>query len=629
MCAISGLLHADGQPIDLAPFVAATNLVSYRGPDDSGFAFFGPTQGEVPLNSQIVPKGSGRSVLALGHRRLSILDLSDRGRQPMKSHDGRYYLVFNGEIYNYLELRETLRSLGHTFETSTDSEVLLKAYEHWGRDCLKRFNGMWAFAIWDSFEESLFLARDRFGVKPLYFSRDQGSSFAFGSEIKQLLHLGFGSGRAQFSNSARFLQTGRSDDTRETMFEGIFRLLPGEFAICRSVGSKIDLQIESYHRLSENPEPIGKEDWLRGLGSFLEDSVRLRLRADVVAGSCLSGGVDSSSIVCLVHKVDERFRQATFTSRFEDSRFDEFQFASEVISKVGAISHTVFPDLDRLLGEDLDRLIWHQDEPFVSTSIYAQWKVMETASHAGVKVLLDGQGGDEIFAGYDRYVPSYLAGSFLRANPIEAAQRILGMRKSGTLDHLPALWRLVGSSISKAAGIKSRRNLLGGIYRPLSEAEEQPEGADLKSQMKFDLYHSMQALLRFEDRNSMAHSIEARTPFLDYRLVEWAMMGKEEWFYEGGVSKAPLRSAMAGIVPEKLLLRRDKMGFVTPEFDFYERQEDHLKGHVLKKDSPLWNWMDRDGLSNYISQNGLRKSGFAPWRWYVFDRWMSQFGLSA
>ena len=374
--------------IAFAPERARIDRVAHRGPDGSGWREFASAAGPV----------------ALGHRRLAIIDLSEAGLQPMADASGRYHLVLNGEIYNYLELRDELRAKGHQFSSDTDSEVLLAAYREWGEDCLHRFLGMFAFLIWDERDQILFAARDRFGIKPLYVAVNQ-RGIAFASEIKQLLGLPGLSGRMNLARVRDFLAAGMSDHTQETLFEGVVQLQPG-CCVAIAAGRAWTGRIEPKRWYAIPPHGtlrLSEAEAAEQFRSLLTDSVRLHLRSDAPVGSCLSGGLDSSSIVCLMSRMlDAEGRGArvnTVSACYEEKAVDETPFMNAVVAQAGATPHRVFPRPEDVFARASD-LTWHQDEPFGSTSIFAQWCVFEEARRAGIKVMLDGQGADEALAGY-------------------------------------------------------------------------------------------------------------------------------------------------------------------------------------------------------------------------------------
>src|SRR5262245_46375753 len=391
MCGLSALFDPKGG--DLEPAIRAMNrAVQHRGPDDEGFAFF----------------ADGSSRLALGHRRLSIVDLSAAGHQPMTSGDGGLCIIYNGEVYNWIELRAELEKEGARFTTRSDTEVMLEAYRRWGEKCLERFNGMFAFILVDWPRRRVFAARDRFGVKPLYYWVSPRGQLAFASEIKQ---FGVLEGWRPVLNGQRaydFINWGLFDHTAETLFRGVRQLRGGEY-VSASIDSLANgVTPQRWYRLSPKESP---ENPVRAWRELLEDSVRLRLRADVPVGSCLSGGLDSSSIVCVANRAlrsaGAQSLQRTFSARSSDPRFDEGRFIDAVLRHTGVANAQVDPPAARLFDE-LPGLTWHQDEPFGSTSIYAQSHVFKLAAQNGVKVMLDGQGADEQLAGY----PSFHAARF-------------------------------------------------------------------------------------------------------------------------------------------------------------------------------------------------------------------------
>lgn len=592
MCGIYGRWHRDGASVSLAQVEAATTQIRHRGPDDEGYLVASAARRRVfeaagvdtdaRLALPPLAELAGESCdLALGFRRLSILDLSPAGHQPMRSEDGRRWLVFNGEIYNYVELRAELAALGHVFHSGTDSEVLLAAYSEWGSACLARFNGMWAFAIWDVEQETLFLARDRFGVKPLFYAA-QGATFTFASEIKALV----GPHGVPFAPSAGavfdYLVHGRLPSPRagDTFFEGVRQLPPGHHLTV----TKAELTLQRYYELSsEASAPDSADATAAAYGALLADSVRLRLRADVAVGSCLSGGVDSSSIVCLANGMlrsgGEAIgdRQKTISAVYDGSgRYNERAHIDTVIAATGTDARFVYPT-EPWLRRDVERLVWHQDEPFTSTSIFAQWCVMSAVHDAGVTVLLDGQGADEALAGY-RPFEIVLADRLRRGRLREAARLARAIRRvtgdgitrqfaRAVAFQMPAVLQR-GLRVRRTRG---RASLLRADFAAAQRSRPVPEPSrrDLQRHLwEMTVEESLPHLLRYEDRNSMAFHVEARVPFVDYRLVEFAFQRTGMHRVRDGWSKWPLRRAMQGIVPEAILWRRDKVGFETPESEW-------------------------------------------------------------
>ena len=599
MCGIAGQFALNGGKADAALVGAMAERLRHRGPDGEGSLFSGP--------------------VGLAHRRLAIIDLSDEGRQPMTNEDGSIWIVFNGEIYNYLELREELLAAGHRFATATDTEVILHAYEEWGRDCLHRFNGMWAFAIWDERRRELFCARDRLGVKPFYYTT-AGDSFLFASEIKALrAHPAVGR-RPNDRMLLTFLAWGVADHTEETMYDGICQLRPAHFIIVseRGVGEP-----QRYWDVTVNAASQGADDEAaaRRVRELLTDAVRLRLRSDVPVGTCLSGGIDSSTITVLINDLlrAERpesvgERQKTFSICFDDPRFDESRHIDTVVAATGVASHRTTPDTDGL-WEDIERLLYLQDEPFASLSIYAQYCVMRLARDE-VKVVLDGQGADEQLAGYIAYQAPYLRGLLRQGLVLAALREAVGSAKNH---------RSFFSWAARQFVVRSeRRGLLRG-----SAPEVLRYAGSLDEVLKREVTASnLPLLLHWEDRNSMAFSIEARVPFLDYRLVEYLADLPLDQKIRGGVTKYVLRQAIRGLVPDAVRCRMDKMGFVTPEEAW---MKDELRPHILALFSspefarrPYWD--AERVLRNYREFLG-GKSQYSTefWRIACAEVWLRQF----
>ena len=553
MCGIAGIVVREGRA-SLRAVRLMTGLLAHRGPDADGH--------------WLSPDGT----VALGHRRLSIIDVSDAAGQPMVAGDGAHVLCFNGEIYNYRELALQLQAEGVAFATHSDSEVLLAAYRHWGESCLERFNGMFAFAIWDSRRRVLFCARDRFGEKPFLFV-SRPDLFAFASEYKALLALDGVDAGIDLTRLGRFLVTSKEglDTGRTTVFPAISQLLPGECLTLDLDG--LGVAIRRYWTLvpqtlaSTDPDEI-----VAAFGDLLRDSVALRLRSDVPVGSCLSGGLDSSAIVCLARRIlgDER-PYHVFIGRFPGTTADEWAYASQVVEATGATPHVVEPDPARLVDE-LDQFIWLNELPVGSTSQYAQWSVFRLAREQGITVLLDGQGADELLAGYEQYFNPYLAAC--RAQGLDGGDAAVRERYPMALDsaatgfkrRLPLglkrwLSGLSGRGSDVALGLAPEA--LGGI----AAGFETPAGLDpLRAALYRDSFQThLPTLLRYGDRNSMAHSREVRLPFCDHRIAEMAFSAPLPLLMGGAQTKRLIRESMRGILPEGVRTRWNKQGFLPPQ----------------------------------------------------------------
>ncbi|MEO8287246.1 MAG: asparagine synthase (glutamine-hydrolyzing) [Chloroflexota bacterium] len=662
MCGIFGIWHTGGKMLDLAALRRATTSLSHRGPDDEGYLLVNTRTGRtvlcggdntrtelgLPSIAEYTGVIGERFDLALGFRRLAILDLSPAGHQPMCSPDGSLWLIFNGEIYNYIELRSELAAYGHTFKTGTDSEVILAAYRQWGPDCLSHFNGMWAFAIWDSRAREVFVARDRFGVKPMYTVSGQGGTFAFSSEIKALLISGVVPFRPSPAAISRYIAQGTfpSHAQGETFFEGVQELPAGYCALVSPAGR----QPHRYWSLPTIEQPSPSTDEAAACYSELfTDAVRLRLRADVPVGTCLSGGVDSSSIVAVAgnlmqteHAVSlERLgdHQQTFSAVYPIvGPWDERRYIEQVVDRTGAAGNYISPTVERL-WDDLEQLVWHQDEPFQSTSIFAQWCVMSLAHERGVTVLLDGQGADEVLGGYRPY--AVWLGQLIRAGRIaQAVQEARALRSvtgqnplplvaRGLAGQLPAplLRRLRGSRMRQAvAGSGLRPELGQTLEAAVASSGEAYEGLDSLNNHLARLIteDSLPNLLRYEDRNSMAFSIESRVPFLDYRLVEYVFRQASHLRIHDGWTKWIQRTAVDDKLPADIVWRRDKVGFETPEQQWFRAGKSHLLS-ILNDDSSASSYLDMAQVRREAP--GMIDVGNTAqvWRWVNLVLWLRSF----
>ncbi len=510
------------------------------------------------------PDGEGvwhDGTAGLAFRRLAIIDLDARSDQPL--HLGPWHLVFNGEIYDYRERRAELERLGHRFVTEGDGEVLLHAWAEWEEGTLDRVNGMFAFAVWHDERRELNLCADPFGEKPVFWCRD-GDRLAFASDIRALREVVPSIGPPRAEALAPFLALGLMPPIDESFFAGVQRL-PGAHRL-RCADGRIDVRRYWTPRAVEVPARY--PDAVARLRELLEDSIRLRLRADVPVGTSLSGGVDSSAVVALAGRQAADATRHAFTASFPGFERDEWEHAARVAAGAGVVEHhRVVPEGAELL-DDLDALVRDQEEPFGSLSIYAQWRVNKAARAAGVTVLLDGQGGDELFGGYPG-----IAGWALRARGPRAVGRALlegGSRRGDVL-------RAIGSErLPRAAARRHRRGLASAYATPdVLEAAVRvdppvaagsADGSPLRRELTRQAFHtSLPTLLRYADRDSMAHSREVRLPLLDRRIAEFAFSAPPGYLVGGGQTKRILRDAVRDVVPDTVLARRDKVGFEPPQ----------------------------------------------------------------
>ncbi len=582
MCGIAGIFNLEGEPVKPERIWRAAQAQRHRGPDDEGYLLVNTRSGstvscggpetnarlELPLLGQF----NGQPFdLAFGFRRLSIQDLSPAGHQPMSSADGRFWIVFNGEIYNYLELRAELKSEGFEFHTGTDTEVILAAYQRWGTACLKRFNGMWAFALWDSSTRSLFLARDRFGEKPLHYVYEPGKLFAFASEIKALWAAGIVGRDIDSETLKRYQYYGQVDVGEQTFYQNVFRLSQAHYMLLKSDGTlekgrywDIDPRIQD-----ENQPEAWYSEQFREL---LSESVRIRLRSDVPVGSSLSGGLDSSTLVLLMDKLlPPATSLRTFSSRFNDPAKDEGKWIEMVAAASRIDSYSVWPTGEQFF-EHLSTVFWHQEEPFTSTSIYAQWCVMKLAKERGVTVLLDGQGADEMLAGYHSYFGT-VSDDLLKTLKIldylkweEDCRNLHGLAPGSVArvlrQSMPLFARRLGKQLVRSVKESPDVEPFFPTY-----PDEFKKVSGLRKILWWETTrHGLVELLRYADRNSMAHSREVRLPFLDHRLVEFVFRLPLRFLIRQGWTKWILRDAFKGMLPSAISQRADKLGYMPPPY---------------------------------------------------------------
>jgi asparagine synthase (glutamine-hydrolysing) len=591
MCGISGfyLFREKLDPSKL--LMKMTDVVTHRGPDSEGYFcsdlknhnyFLGSHSRNDFLNL------SPSKGLFLGHRRLSIIDLTESGTQPLKKHE--LTLVFNGEIYNYLELKEELINQGIEFHTTTDTEVILSAYHVWGHEAFKKFNGMWAIVIYDQENNRLILSRDRFGIKPLYYFLDN-DQFVFSSEIKQILAYGI---KPVVNKSVldAYLQYDVTDYNDETFFNGI-KSIP-QSSVCSISLNEWPNQLETnyYYSLKFNEIKKKSSDLISKVDELLLDSVKLRLRSDVEVGSCLSGGLDSSTIVAVasqLHKEsDSQFPFKTFTTTHEDTSIDETYYSKIVNKHTGSKGHYAAFESENFLDE-LRKLVYHQEEPFGSFSIYSSYKVMQSASLENIKVLLDGQGGDEVFLGYEIYYVEYLKYLLRKGRLISFINIFSIINKRSKLNSSSLIKYFIYFSLPRLRRSLKTKQLLkikNATY-DLSKFDLRGDYTDTKgfhSLYEKNLYQRIQHLLKFEDRNSMAFSIETRLPLLDYRIVDEMINSSPDQIFQDGWLKSVLRTVAKSKLPEEIVFRKDKYGFHAPEQELLEKIDSNFISKILLQD---------------------------------------------
>ena len=559
MCGIAGIISGDRSNVSEEQLKRMTDSLHHRGPEGDGF-YINET-GKV----------------GFGHRRLSIIDLSNAGAQPMQ-YANRFTITYNGEIYNYKEIKRELQKQGFTFISSSDTEVILAAYAYYGKQCLQYFDGMFAFAIWDEQEQQLFCARDRFGEKPFYFHYNKAQhSLTFASEMKALWAAGIHK-KKDGQMLLQYLAVGwvqNPANKQQTFFEDIYALPPSHF-IEYKIGEQINLQ-RYWDIDKETSNGLTGADQKEKFLELFTTSIKRRLRSDVAIGSSLSGGLDSSAIVSMVSKlIDQSEKQKTFSAVFPGFAKDESAHIAQVVQQFSVDNYSVTPTAQGFL-EDFKKLAWHQEEPFQSSSIYAQYKVYELAKEKKVTVILDGQGADEIFGGYHKYIPWYLQ-ELIAKGEWKTAQKELQAFKNNGADVSWGFKNYLSSFLPGFTAKQLETRVLKQLVRNKDLTRDfvhsnfdkaaiyKPAVEKLNDILYFNtMQFGLEELLRYADRNSMAHSREVRLPFLNHELVQFVFSVPSVQKMYNGFTKYLLRTAMDNVLPASIVWRKDKVGFEPPQ----------------------------------------------------------------
>ncbi|RPE13236.1 asparagine synthase (glutamine-hydrolyzing) [Chitinophaga lutea] len=567
MCGIAGIVTNEAN-VSRDKLQAMTDVIAHRGPDGEGFWI------------------SDDGCVGFGHRRLSIIDLSDMGHQPMHYRNGRYTITFNGEIYNFVELREQLQKYGYAFQSSSDTEVLLALYDRHKEKCLQYLDGMFAFAIWDEEEKELFVARDRFGEKPFHYAYVPRELFVFGSEMKELWSYGLPK-EVSYDMLYRYLinrDVQNANDPSQTFFKNVFRLPAGHYGKLKL--SELQFTVERYWDIDyQNIDyGISEKRAENDLRELMFTSINRRMRSDVPIGSSLSGGLDSSIIVCAIdHVFNSTIQQNTFSARFPGFVKDEGVHIQKVLDQTNVVAHFTFPDYTKLISH-LEKLSWHQEEPFSSASVFVQYDVMQLAKLNNVTVLLDGQGADEIFAGYHSFYPTLFnelkkRNRSIYVEQLTQYQQLHQDNRINSLAYKPGITAWAKENLNSAwkSSLRKKMHHFRQIRSPFLNTDFFNAHKDVITGLntKFDglnhaLYNSttgpgLQELLRYADRNSMAHSREVRLPFLFHDLVEFVFKLPAEQKIKNGWTKYLLRSSFEHIIPTDIAWRKDKIGYEPPQ----------------------------------------------------------------
>ncbi len=566
MCGIAGIIQNHTKDYTREHLQKMTDVLAHRGPD-----------GEGHWNNT-------DETCLLGHRRLSIIDLSDAGNQPMH-YLGRYVIVHNGEIYNYVELRKELEKRGYSFCSKTDTEVIAAAYDCWGEECLQQFDGMFAFSIWDEKEKTLFAARDRFGEKPFFYYYDN-NRLLFASEMKALWTAGIAKS-PNFKMLFNYITIGYTDNPErpeETFYENIYKLPAASFLKFSFIYFSYSIQKYWDIDLANQQKKITDKEATETFSNLFAASIKRRLRSDVAVGTSLSGGLDSSSVIAQLSTIHQSpadsNRVTAFTASFPGFEKDETAYAKQMVKQF-SLEHFTTNVSGNELMDDWEKLCYHQEEPFGSASIYAQYKVFELAKQQNIKVLLDGQGADETLAGYHKYYKWYWQELF-RKRKLYRSKELTDAKQLGVAEKFDYKNMIAAYFPVFASVVMERQYLLKAIKQEdltkdfvrLQSREAYytpPEYFDLNGLLYFNTCtHGLEELLRYADRNSMAHGREVRLPFLSHELVEFIFSLPSHFKIRTGWTKWLLRTTMEKSLPAEIVWRRDKVGFEPPQKNWME-----------------------------------------------------------
>jgi asparagine synthase (glutamine-hydrolysing) len=608
MCGIAGIVSKNSTLVSQQRIQKATSTLFHRGPESEGY-YFNPAQ-----------------TVALGHRRLCIIDLSSNAAQPM-SYLNRYHIIHNGELYNYIELRDKLKKKGYHFNSTSDTEVIVAAFDAFGKDCLQQFDGMFAFAIWDEKEQQLFAARDRFGEKPFFFFYD-GKQLAFASEMKALWSMGVKKevNKAMLYNFLSIDYTCNPANPGETFFENLQKL-PASCFLNYSL-LKQELAIEKYWQVyPEINTTISEAAAIEQFKNLFADSVKKRLRSDVTIGTSLSGGLDSSSVVAFCDKQETKnYTHKCFTASFPGFDKDELP-CSKLVAKQFGLEHHVTTMEETEIVSLMQKLMAQQGEPIASASPLAQYKVFESAKQNGVTVLLDGQGADEILGGYHKYykwywLELYRQKKLSKSNELKAAQA-LGIKEAfGWQNKIAALFPHFATSLLQSRKAKQafhhkdlNRDFAFAHKRELYYST--PSHYDLNSALYFNTFiNGLEELLRLADRNSMTHSVEVRLPFLSHHLVEFLFTLPPHFKIHNGWAKWILRKSVDELLPKEITWRKDKVGFEPPQKKWMENKEVQKQIQNAKQLLVNHNILDPSVLNKKIQPHDAHVAENREWKYW-------------
>lgn len=602
MCGIAGYLDFD-RNVNLDVLYNMTYVIRHRGPDDEGYLLFGPQETKAFAGKDTASgctvkerledeKGQKAWYLGFGHRRLSIIDLSAAGHQPMEDRASGLAITYNGEIYNYIEVREELKNQGCSFCTDTDTEVILKAYETWGENCVEHFNGMWAFVIYDRKNQKLFCSRDRLGAKPFYYYR-QGNHFIFGSELKQLCQDSQLKRKINEERLATTLVLRIQDYSEETLLSQVYSL-PGGYnlEVLLDVGHGRILAIEKkqYWELDTTKKKDKNNLWYENI----RQAVRLRLRSDAPMGIMISGGVDSTfllnEICCCKNKETSQvwLNPDTFTTCYKDAQeHDETYYAHQVNEALGAKEHLIFPDEKDTL-DAYKKMVWHYED-YVPFSTLGAFMTLKEVAKSGVKVIINGQGGDESMLGYERYYAFYLR-ELIRCDFAGGLKKASYIIKNSRLTAPQLLAYMFYFGMPRVRILKNKKSASKSLQKDLIKKVRWSSAVSILKNKNLDemIYKEIRMtqlphILRMDDRGYMAYSMESRVPFIDYRYLEEVVQLSPTDKIKKGYTKYLLREKMEGTIPDKVVWRRNKNGWSSPAARWVERFKKEEVEEMLHK----------------------------------------------
>ncbi|MBK8372225.1 MAG: asparagine synthase (glutamine-hydrolyzing) [Saprospiraceae bacterium] len=668
MCGISAIISNKFSKANDLKLI--NDVIRHRGPDDEGFCLFSlenktskifkgndtpksnveKTYTYWPVN-HINDNLEERFNVGLGHRRLSILDLTPAGHNPMSYDNDRYWITYNGEVYNFIELREELKVQGYKFKTNSDTEVIIASYKHWGSDCLNRFTGMWAFVIYDSLSQVLFISRDRYGIKPLYYHIDNENTIYFASEIKQFTQIPGWESRMNHDQTLHFLIHTCTDHTDETMFSNVYQVRGGYMIECEvnKLKNSNDGRLPFIKWYNPKLSNIFKGSIKDAVSVFRElflESIDLHMRADVKIGATLSGGLDSSAVVGSISKLKSKenpdYRQPVFSSCSIYDEVDERKWVEIMNKSIITDPHFIYPSANIAL-DSMEKMLWHHDIPYDNQSPYLAYNVMNVIKENGIKVILNGQGSDEYLGGYMQFIGAHLVTHLKNLQPyaiyseMQKFRNFHGLSFSGQMNSVLAAllpnWikslksRYIKSSI-KELDVVNLKNFNYSNIRPYDFIPIKiKDYHDISELMTF--YNPLPKYLRWEDRNSMAHGIECRVPFLNHKIIEFVDTLPLNFIQREGMTKWILRESMKGIMPDQIRYRKDKKGYVTPEQKWMTTEVTALYRDKLKQSvessKGLINYNIVKSFENMV--NGKEQYSTVPSRVILFGKWMEVFNV--